>query len=78
MLQQHFLNLKIFIYPTNKSVEQRHKLLVKMDYRGSAADAHELGDRLLAELGRQGTPALRMEVLPIEHPHALLMTAMLR
>ncbi len=54
------------------------QLLVKMDYRASAGDAHELGNRLLAELGRQGTPALRMEVLPIEHPHALLMTAMLR
>ncbi len=54
------------------------QLLVKMDYRASAGDAYELGNQLSAELARQGTPVLRMEVLQNTHPHELLMTAMLR
>ena len=54
------------------------QLLVKMDYRTSAAEAKNFGEALQAALVKQGTPALRMEVLPAGHPHADLMNAMLR
>ncbi|MEO8104331.1 MAG: ABC transporter permease, partial [Betaproteobacteria bacterium] len=54
------------------------QLLVKMEHRASAGAAYELGNTLNEALARQGTPALRMEVLPAEHPHAPLMNAMLR
>lgn len=54
------------------------QLLVKMDYRTSAAEAKNFGEALQAALVEQGTPALRMEVLPAGHPHADLMDAMLR
>ncbi len=54
------------------------QLLVKMDYRGTSADAADLAARLQAVLGKAGTPATRTDVLPNSHPHALLMNAMLR
>ncbi len=54
------------------------QLLVKMEHRTSAGAAYELGNALSESLARKGTPALRMEVLPAEHPHAPLMGAMLR
>jgi len=54
------------------------QLLVKMEHRGSAGAAHEFGNELLETLARKGVPALRMDVLPAEHPHASLMNAMLR
>ena len=54
------------------------QLLVKMEHRSSANDAYKLGTALQAALTTKGTPALRMDVLPASHPHADLMTAMLR
>ncbi len=54
------------------------QLLVKMEHRASAGTAYELGNTLSEALKRKGTPALRMEVLHAEHPHAALMGAMLR
>ncbi len=57
---------------------QLDQLLVKMEYRPSTGAAYELGNALNETLARKGAPALRMEVLPAEHPHAALMGAMLR
>lgn len=54
------------------------QLLVKMDYRGTSADATDLAARLQEVLGKAGTPATRTDVLANSHPHALLMNAMLR
>ncbi|MEP7154594.1 MAG: ABC transporter permease [Betaproteobacteria bacterium] len=54
------------------------QLLVKMDYRRSTGAAYELGNGLMETLAHDGVPALRMDVLPAEHPHAPLMNAMLR
>ena len=54
------------------------QLLVKMKQRASAAAAYALGTELSSTLTRYGTPAQRMDVLPAEHPHGPLMTAMLR
>jgi putative ABC transport system permease protein len=54
------------------------QLLVKMDYRGSAGEVAEFGTRLAKKLADAGSPPLRVEVLAATHPHAMLMTAMLR
>ncbi len=53
------------------------QLLVKMTQRGSASEAYEFGNALLAALEHAGMPALRMEVLAPTHPHKALMNAML-
>ena len=54
------------------------QVLVKLDYRGTNADANESGNTIRASLARKGFTALRMDVLPNEHPHGPLMAAMLR
>ena len=53
------------------------QLLVKMAYRASFANAVEFGNGLNAALKRRDQAAIRVEALPISHPHAALMRAML-
>lgn len=54
------------------------QLLVKMDDRRTTSAVYEMGNGLLETLAHEGSPALRMDVLPGQHPHAPLMNAMLR
>jgi putative ABC transport system permease protein len=54
------------------------QLLVKMVTPGSRADADEFGNQLAAWAKARGLPPLRIELPHATHPHALLMTALLR
>jgi putative ABC transport system permease protein len=54
------------------------QLLVKMEFRGSAGEAAELGARLAQSRARARTPPARIEVLAASHPHGPLMNAMVR
>ena len=57
---------------------QPDQLLVKMTQRRVLTDAVEMGNDLVAWAKAAQRAPLRMEVLPAEHPHALLMDALLR
>ena len=52
------------------------QLLVRME--AEAGDAAEFGKQLATAAKAAGYDALRVEVLPVGHPHELLMTALLR
>lgn len=54
------------------------QLLVQMDPASGVGDAAALGQQLAAAAKAAGHEVLRVEVLPVGHPHALLMTALLR
>lgn len=54
------------------------QLLVKLTQRGSYAETLALGNALTATLNSDGQTAQRLEVLAANHPHDLLMNAMLR
>lgn len=54
------------------------QLLVRMKERGSSADATEAADALSEWLTRQNKPPLRADVMANAHPHAALMSTMLR
>jgi len=54
------------------------QLLVKMEYRGLSGDAVAFATRLADKLAQSGPRPIRIELLPATHPHAGLMTAMLR
>lgn len=57
---------------------QPDQLLVKLARRGNWGEATEQGERLAAWAGSVGRAPLRVETGMAQHPHALLMTAMLR
>src|SRR5262249_50409267 len=54
------------------------QLLVKMEYRGSPGEAVAFGNHLAEKLAVARSRPVRVEVLAATHPHALLMSAMLR
>ncbi|HMG04662.1 MAG TPA: FtsX-like permease family protein [Chthoniobacterales bacterium] len=54
------------------------QLLVKMQERGSADDATEFSQDLSAWLTKRNLPPLRADVMSKTHPHAALMSTMLR
>ena len=54
------------------------QLLVKLKRRGSMGEVTEVADELSARLKRQNAAPLRVDALSNRHPHAMLMTAMLR
>jgi len=54
------------------------QLLVKLKTRGSMSDASEFADDLSGWLKARNFPPLRVDALNNTHPHAMLMTAMLR
>ncbi|MEO8383910.1 MAG: ABC transporter permease [Betaproteobacteria bacterium] len=70
-----------FVSPESAALLGQQKssdqLLVKMAYRASFASAVEFGNDLNAALKRRDQAAIRVEALPITHPHAGLMQAML-
>ena len=59
-------------------IPEPDQLLVKMVEAGTRSDADELGNQLAAWAKAKGQAALRVELPPATHPHALLMTALLR
>lgn len=54
------------------------QLLVKLKSRGSMSEVSEFADDLSGWLKARGTAPLRVDALSNTHPHAALMTAMLR
>jgi putative ABC transport system permease protein len=54
------------------------QLLVKLENRGSMGDVSEFADYLSGWLKAKNFPPVRVDALNNTHPHAMLMTAMLR
>ena len=54
------------------------QLLVQLDRNSPSGDAAELGRQIAEATKAEGREVLRIEVPPAGHPHALLMTALLR
>ena len=54
------------------------QLLVRLKTRGSLSDVSEFADDLTAWLRTKNAAPLRVDALNNTHPHAMLMTAMLR
>jgi putative ABC transport system permease protein len=57
---------------------EMNQLLVKLTRRGGVGDVTEYADDLSDWLKRQGSAPLRVDALNNTHPHAMLMTMMLR